>query len=169
MRAVTIGKSTIFSCVIVSFCMLNAGALATETQQKGGSQRQTISGEISPDETWWAFTQEDVCSDGYFITTIIDTVQLVRRDTVDTIDLTKHAVEPRHEDDVLAIDEHGRPENRPLTRWLSPQTLQITVPNKSLFSLRKSTFEGIEILIKYDPDDPVERERWLKSLGLQSK
>jgi hypothetical protein len=154
--------------VIVSLCLLNAGALAAETQRKGGCQRQTVSAEISPDETWWALTQEDVCSDGYLVTTIIDTVQLVRRDTVETIDLTKHA-EPRHEDDVLAIDEHGHPENRPLARWLSPQTLQITVPNKSLISLRKPTFEGIEISIKYDPDDPVERERWLKSLGLPLK
>ena len=169
MRAATTGKSAILSCLIVSVCLLNGGAFATETQQKGGCQRLTISAEISPDETWWALTQEDVCSDGYFVTTIIDTVQLVRRETVDTIDLTEHPIEPRHEDDVFAVEEHGHPENRPLTRWLSPQILQITVPNKSLIGLRKPTFQGIEISIKYDPDDPVERERWLKSLGLPLK
>jgi hypothetical protein len=142
---------------------------AAQAQEKGGCQRRTISALMSPDDAWVAFVQEDMCSDGYFVTTITDTVQLVCCDAAGAVQLTWHPDKPRHENDVFALDEHGQPENRPLTRWLSPQKLQITVPNKSLIGFQKSSYEGIEIVIKYEPDDPVERERWLKSLGLSPK
>jgi hypothetical protein len=138
-------------------------------QEKGGCQRETISALMSPDDTWVALVQEDICSDGYFVTTVTDTVQLSLRDAIDAIQLTWHPDKPKHENDIFALDEHGHPENRPLTRWLSPQKLQITVPNKSLIGLQKGTYEGIEIVIKFEPDDPAERERWLKSLGLLPK
>jgi len=140
-----------------------------QAQEKGGCQRRTISVLMSPDDAWVALVQEDMCSDGYFVTTLTDTVQLARCDTTAAVQLTWHPDKPKHENDVFALDEHGQPENRPLTRWLSAQKLQITVPNKSLIGFQKSNYERIEIVIKYEPDDPAERERWLKSLGLSPK
>jgi len=138
-------------------------------QEKGGCQRETISVLISPDDSWVALVQEDTCSDGYFVTTVTDTVQLARHDATDVIPLTRHADMPKHDNDVFALDEHGHPGNRPLTRWLSPSKLQITVPNKSLIGLQKNRYEGVDIVVKFEPDDPAERELWLKSLGLPTK
>ena len=68
---------------------------------------------------------------------------------------------------MLLVDTHGVAADRPATRWLSPRTLQITIPNKSLIGLQKPSYGDIEVVIKYEPDDPAERERWLRSLGLQ--
>ena len=145
---------------IVSAAVLAGAALA---QGEAGCQRQTISMLMSPDDAWVALVHEDICSDGYFVTTVTDTVQLVRRDTTDAVVLAWHADEPKHDNDVFALDEHGHPENRPLTRWLSSQKLQITIPNKSTIGLQKSGYEGIEIVLNYEPDDPTEREQWLNS------
>jgi hypothetical protein len=50
------------------------------------------------------------------------------------------------------------PEKRPLLRWLSPQKLQVTIPNIYAIGLQKSRYEGIDMLLKYEPDDSEERE-----------
>ena len=110
---------------------------------------------VSPDDSRVAFVQEEVCSDGAFQTTILDYVQLVRR-----------GVEPTRENDIFAVEEHGVAKYRPLLQWLSSHELQITVPNKSLIGLRKSRYEAIEVVVKFNPDNPVERERFLKENGL---
>jgi hypothetical protein len=118
--------------------------------------RKTISMLMSPDDSWIAFVQEDTCSGESFATTgITDIVQLARPGQKATAT-----------DDVFAVVEHGNPLNRPLTQWLTPRKLQITVPNKSLIGLKKSQHEDIEIVVKYQPDDPAERQRFLKELGL---
>ena len=134
-----------------------AGAALAE--EKAECERETISMLLSPDDAWVALVQEDVCSGGGFATTgVTDTVQLIRR-----------SEEPKHENDIFALEEHGNPLNRPVTRWLSPQKLQITVPNKSLIGLKKESYEGIDVVIKYEPDNPEEREQFLKGLGLAPK
>lgn len=157
---------------MILLCMTIKGAAAErniERQGIGGCQRETISLLGSPDDKWLALTHEDTCSDGFFVTTVTDTVQLIRRDTIASIQLAQHVNSVKNENNVFVVEEHGHPENRPLTRWLSPTKLQVTVPNISLIGLHKASYEGIEIIIKYEPDDPVERERWLKSRGLAPK
>lgn len=136
---------------------------------KPGCERQAISMLISPDDMWVALVHEDVCSDGAFVTTVTDTVQLARRDAIDAIKLATHADVPKHENDVFAVDVYGYSQLRPLTRWLSLKKLQVTVPNKSLIGLQKPSYEGIEIVVKFEPDDPAGREQWLKSFGLPTK
>jgi hypothetical protein len=147
-------KSTAFSSacwlVVLHFVMTSAGPAMAECEG------EMISMLVSPDDGWVALVQEVVCSgEGFGTTAITDGVQIVRRGEV-----------PEKGNDVFGVDEGGRAEIRPLTRWLSPQKLQITVPNKSLIGLQKSSYEGIEIVIKFEPDDPAERERWLNSHGL---
>ncbi|HVZ52943.1 MAG TPA: hypothetical protein VG986_13315 [Pseudolabrys sp.] len=168
MQASKVRNASISRAYAVLFFAVGATVLPVPAlaQGKAGCQRETISVLTSPDDTWVALVQEDVCSDGFFVTTITDTIQLTRRDATGVIQLATHPDKPKHENDVFALDEHGDPENRPLTRWLSPTKLQVTVPNKSLIGLHKTSYEGIEIVVKYEPDDPVERQRWLKSLGL---
>jgi hypothetical protein len=141
--------------------VLNGGALALEAP----CERETISAVVSPDNTWVALVQEGVCTGG-FVTVSTDTVQLTRRDLTDTIQLAQRFEAPQHENDILVVDYYGHAENRPVTRWLSPQKLQITIPNMSGIGLHKSNYQGVEIVIKYEPDDPAARERWRKERGL---
>jgi hypothetical protein len=122
---------------------------------KSECERKTISMTMSPDDSWTVFVHEDTCSGESLATTgITDTVQLVR------------AGSAGNQGDVLAVEEHGDPLNRPLTQWLGPRKLQITIPNKSLIGLKKRRYGDVEIVLKYDPDDQAERARFLKELGL---
>jgi hypothetical protein len=141
--------------------VLNGGALALEAQ----CERETISTVVSPDNTWVALVQEGLCTGGS-ITVSTDTVQLARRNLTDTIQLAQRPEAPQHENDILVVDYYGHAENRPVTRWLSPEKLQITIPNISAIGLHKSNYQGVEIVIKYEPDDPAARERWRKERGL---
>src|SRR5260221_10021417 len=144
-------RAIIFLVVIVS--ALAHAEIATDTTK---CERKTISMLMSPDDSWIVFVHEDTCSSESFATTgITDTVQLVRP-----------RKESNHENDVFAIEEHGDPLNRPVTQWLTPRKLQITVPNRALIGLKKRRYEDVEIIIKYHPDDPAERARFLKELGL---
>jgi hypothetical protein len=124
-----------------------------------GCQREMIAMGVSPDDKWVAVVQEEVCSGlGIASTGVTDVVQLVPRDR-----------KPENGDDIFAINENGDPTQRPNIRWLSPTKLQITVPNTALIGLDKKSYAGIEIAIKYEPDDPAERERYLKQFGLTPK
>jgi hypothetical protein len=152
--------------------MLAAGALILNgiAMARGVEcDRETISVVVSPDNAWVALVREGTCSDGGFVTIATDTVQLVRRDSIDTIKLAHYPDEPEHENDVLVIEDHGHPANRPLTQWLSPQKLQVTIPNISGVGLQKKSYDGVDIVIKYEPDDPAAREKWQKEHGLAPK
>jgi hypothetical protein len=149
-----IWRITFVSCVT----LLLIGTMAS-AQSDASCQRHTTATLASPDAAWLALVQEDTCVGVFpFTTGVTDTVQLVRP-----------GEQPDSDNDVFALEEHGRPENRPLLRWLSPQKLQITVPNRSLIGLQKRAFAGVEIVVKYDPDDPAERARFLQELGLAPK
>jgi hypothetical protein len=139
--------------LVAAIPILSHGGFADE---KSECERKTISMLMSPDDSWIVLVHEDTCSGGDFATTgITDTVQLLRP-----------GEESKHQNDIFAVEEHGNPLNRPMTRWLGPQKLQITIPNRSLIGLKKRRYEDVEIVIKYDPDDPAERARFLKELGL---
>ena len=141
--------------LFVTACLTpTAGAMAE-------CEHETISTLMSPDGSWVAVVLEVICSNQAFgMTNVTDGVQLVRRG-----DEPKKSSESN---DVFIVDR-GSWEERPLTRWLSPSKLQITVPNKSLIGLQKNSYDGVDIVVKFEPDDPVERERWLKSRGLPPK
>jgi hypothetical protein len=132
-------------------------------------ERETISALVSPDNAWVALVQEGVCSDGGLVTISTDTVQLARRDSTDAIQLAPRSEKAEHENDILVVDYYGHPENRPLTQWLSPRKLQITIPDISGVGLHKSSYQGVDIVIKYEPDDPAAREKWQKEHGLAPK
>lgn len=136
-----------------------AVTLVGVTKTRAECQSELVSFLLSPDEAWAAIVQEELCTgDGPASTGVTDTVQIVAR-----------GQEPTHLNDVFGIEEHGRPENRPLIHWLAARKLQITVPNLSLIGLQKSAYAGVEISIKFEPDDPVARDRWLTDLGLKPK
>lgn len=125
---------------------------------KDECNRKMISTSVSADRVWQALVGEETCSDGYFVTTNTDVVRLVRNSGAQ-----------RSEGDVFSADHFaagvaGRDETRPVTRWLEPRLLEIEVPNKSLIGLSKERFEDVTIRIRFNPDNPEERKRWLKGI-----
>jgi hypothetical protein len=77
--------------------------------------------------------------------------------------------EPDYEGDVLVVDDYGSSRSRPLLQWLSPRKLQITIPNISGVGLQKNNYQGVDVVIKYEPDDPVARDTWKRERGLSPK
>ena len=116
-----------------------------------------------------ALVQEGACSDGALVTISTDTVRLAQRALTDAIQLAPSVEKPEYENDILVVDHYGHPENRPLIQWISHQKLQITIPNISGVGLQKSSYQGVDMVIKYEPDDPAARERWQKERGLAPK
>jgi hypothetical protein len=121
----------------------------------GGCDSEIISQALSADHAWRALVREEVCGDGAFTTTISDVVHIVGASNDGGI---------MTEGEVFAVDEGGHPYNRPVIRWLAPRLLEIVVPNKSSIGLRKDTFNGVTIRVRFNPDDPEERRRWLEEI-----
>jgi hypothetical protein len=147
-------KFAIRSVILTSaFCVMVAQAA---NSQEKGCYREAISNLASPDGIWMALVYADLCSHGpAFTTVMLDKVQLVRR-----------GEELRQDGDVIVLDQSSNPAGRPLTQWLSPQKVQIKIPKNSIITLKKSGHEGVEIILKFDPENPVERQRFLKERGL---
>jgi hypothetical protein len=80
--------------------------------------------------------------------------------------LVRRGEESKEDSDVLVVDGIGPPKDRPRAQWLSPQKLQITIPNNSIVGLKRASYEGLEVVIRFDPDNPAQRDRFLKERGL---
>jgi hypothetical protein len=151
-------QPVLYLLVLPSLLLLPANA---EQRALGslGCQREVIATGVSPDNKWIAIVQEEVCSGpGLASTGITDVVQIATQDQ-----------KPEKGNDVFAIEENGNLTQRPNITWLTPTTLQIVVPNKSLIGLDKKSYAGIDIVTKFEPDDPAARERFLKERGLLPK
>jgi hypothetical protein len=68
---------------------------------------------------------------------------------------------PTEDDIVYSADSYWR-EAKPRGQWLSAEKLQITVPTTASIALFTSWHRGVEVVLKFDPDDPAERLRWLR-------
>jgi hypothetical protein len=154
---------------ILAACVMTASFQMAAARGEVRCERQSISVEVSPDSSWVALVQEGVCSDGGLVTVSTYTVPLIQRNLSDTIQLGRRSEEPDHEGDVFVVDDYGSPQNRPLLQWLSPRKLQITIPNISGVGLQKNNYQGVDVVIKYEPDDPAARDRWKRARGLSPK
>jgi hypothetical protein len=158
LRALRCGIAAFWLGIALSFTVSLAAAKAVPGRDTAGCSRDEIGMMVSPDDLWVAFVQEEICSDGGFVTTAVNYVQVGRR-----------GMEPTSDNDVLAIEDHGALAERPVLQWLSTQKLQITVTNKSFIGLRKNSYQGIDIVVRFDPADPTERQQILKTPGLDQK
>ncbi len=117
------------------------------------SSESTINASMvrSPDGAWEADVDERVCSVGrVFGTTDVDQVVALRRPG-------KPAVRGNEDqpDDMLSTVGF-----RPLLRWLSPQHLEITVPTRTSVQLMHHSYRGVEISVRFEPDEVLEPERY---------
>jgi hypothetical protein len=144
--------------------LIGEPALARDEQP---CERRTVALSVSPDDTWVALVAEGTCSSG-LVTVSTDTVRLVSRDSLDAVSLASRSEKAEFENDVLVVDDYGRLKFRPLLQWLSPRKLQLMIPNISAIGLQKSSYRDVEIVIRYEPDDPAAREKW-KERGVVAK
>ena len=131
-------------------------ALRRWVEQSAECERSMLATSESPDGAWTAILEEHVCSTVMFGSTTVDAAVLLRQ-------AVHQQGTPQY---IFSVDTHSGPEMRPLVQWTASRALQITVPNKSLIGLRKRDYDGVKIVVLFNPDAPEERAQFLKGLGL---
>src|SRR5258708_40091887 len=129
----------------------NSNAMGFLFRPPNCEQRQVLSQAMSPDGAWVATLYNNICSDGAFVTTISDSVEVTRRNEP----ATPMPVAGRT---VFGMDDHPDGVPKPLAvRWTAQRGLEITIPNDALAGNQEVAFADITISYKYIPDDPAER------------
>ena len=137
--------------VVVQLAFISGQAAAQRS-----CTRTTIATLMSPYNSWAVTIEEEACSQLIYATTTIDNiVRVARLGAIATL-----------ESDVLVVNVGGSWKARPLLEWIAPAKLQITLLNRSFIGLRKPKYEDVEIVLKFDLDDPADRAQFLKELGL---
>jgi hypothetical protein len=118
-------------------------------------QRKELMRAPSPDGAWVASFYYNVCSDGGFVTSYSDTVELARPNDPPTPGPTRGLV--------FGMDHDRDDVPRGLT-WTAPRRLAITIPNEAWIGGQNTSYRDVTIFYTYVPDDPVERacrNEWL--------
>jgi hypothetical protein len=114
-----------------------------------------ISETVSPTGDWTATIQQVYCRDE-LSSSVTEIVQISRKGQ----DFEKAG-------EVLADDDGADPRERPVLSWTSDKTLQIDVPNLSYLGRYKNEYQGVGVILKYNPDDPVAREIFYRKYGVR--
>jgi hypothetical protein len=121
----------------------------TQAASPGCEQRKELASATSPDGAWVASITDNVCSDGLFVTTYTDEVELRRPDEPMEPEPSPRAV--------FALDNvHSKRDVLAVT-WLEPRSLEISIPNEAWIGVQQTTYRDVRITYKYVPDDPVQR------------
>jgi hypothetical protein len=116
----------------------------------GCEQRKVLARATSPDGAWVATIYNNICSDGAFVTTIDDTVEITRPEE-------KASPVPSN-GTVFGMDDRPFDIEKPLAvTWTGPRGLEVTIPNDAWAGKQASAFADVVISYKYVPDDPIER------------
>jgi hypothetical protein len=116
----------------------------------GCDQRKALARATSPDGTWVASIYNNICSDGGFVITIDDTVEITRPNE-DASPIPSTGT-------VFGMDDHPLDVQTPLAvMWTGQRNLEVTIPNDAWAGKQESAFADVIISYKYVPDDPVER------------
>lgn len=114
----------------------------------------------SPDGLWIAAVYDSSWTDGGFVTTFTETVEIARPD--------EKASSCPSAGTVFAMDAIDPHEPIALI-WTGPRSLEITIPNDADVGTQTSAFEDLGISYKYVPDDPIERACWKQWRSLPSE
>ena len=111
-----------------------------------------ISTHISPNGAWAVIVSDRLC-ESFLVTDITTSVELAS--TVDRSDIFT----------VLGVDTAGHADERPRIAWSGSDLLEVTVPNISFLKVVRTEFDGVRVVIRYDPDDLAARKAWRRTLG----
>jgi hypothetical protein len=138
------------SSALIAAAVLAWSSNAMAFQPPGCEQRKALSQATSPDGAWVATIFNNICNDGAFVTVISDSVEITRPDE-------QPAPIPRA-GVVFGMDDHPFDVPKALSvKWITPRSLEITVPNDAWAGKQESSYADVTISYKYVPDDPVER------------
>lgn len=113
-----------------------------------GCNRLWQAREPSPDSVWVALVHQDVCDVG--LGSAVDIiVELQARDSVKTRKI------------ILSPSGQWKNPDAVRLKWLNRRLLEISVPNRTVFSNPVSQYRGVAICIKYRHDNPADRARWM--------
>jgi hypothetical protein len=102
----------------------------------------------SPDGKWIAEVHEDVCDAGLGgsddITVVLRPASVSGAATV-----------------VLAPSGQWKDPKLVKPRWLGAQNLEVSVPNRTTFGTQLPRYDGAEVAVRFENDDPTDRTRWL--------
>lgn len=132
---------------------ITASSASSAERLQATCDRTLISKTSSPDQRWEASVVDTVCSDGIFVTTSTNNIQVVENG------------QPVGQD-ALIVEFHGHDEDRPVIEWLDNRELKINLPNKSIIGLWKEKVGPVAVLIEFYPNDSDERIKFLQELGL---
>lgn len=111
-----------------------------------------ISTHISPNGAWSVIVSDRLC-ESFLVTDITTSVELAS--TVDRSDIFT----------ILGVDTAGHADERPRIAWSGSDLLEVTVPNISFLKVVRTDFDGVRVVIRYDPDDLAARKAWRRTLG----
>jgi hypothetical protein len=127
-----------------TFAMSLAGCYAP-----GCERREVLGQAVAPDGAWVATVYYNVCTAEPFVTTVSDTVEVVRPSEKPT-PVPSPAT-------VFGMDDHYGDSKTISAAWIGARNLEITIPNDAAAGKQDSTFADITVSYKYVPDDPAER------------
>ncbi len=122
-----------------------------------GCHQTTLSVLRSPDTAWTAVIDQEVCSG----------VGIASTSVTNVVSLLEAGEKPELGNAVLAFDAVVN--QLPIMEWVYSDKLQITVPNKSWIGMQKNSLKTVQVVVKFYPDYPAEREQWLRGLALTPK
>jgi hypothetical protein len=131
------------------------GLPSSAAQRQIGCHSKLLETVKSPDGASAAFLLQEVCSNGSFITTVNDIVEMRIREG--------------EKSRVLAVSTSGNDDDHPKLLWISNTKFHIIVDNRALIGLRRPNFEGVEINLLFNPGDAAQRQQFLKSLGVKEE
>lgn len=112
-------------------------------------ERLSSAASTSPDGTWVASAHADGCGGGFGTGYISNTVDLRR---------SNDSGEPMT---VLAPEGQWEPTTLAQLRWIDSTRLEIHVPNRTWLPLYVASFQGVDVEVRYDHDNPADRASWL--------
>ena len=121
-----------------------------------GCDRALLSSHPSPDLVRVAMVQEDICSDGYFVTMPSYSVSLVRQNRMNDYQLRGHFDHLDHKDTTIATISGAGSGAVPLLSWRSDAELRMSVPRGARIGVMETVLDGVSISMRVYGDDGIE-------------
>jgi len=133
--------------------MCGAGVLASNGDQVCKQIPKLTA--TSPDGRWIASTYEEVCDLGLV--------------TSDAAVIALGQSEHSRSQVIIGMDAPSSDSDWPKAYWQAANRILIIVSNHSELSLQMARYQGVDVEVRYCPDDPVERRRWLQYKEARAK
>jgi hypothetical protein len=135
---------------IVAICIgWSAGACATKSDPCQEAWTSTPS--PSPDSTWIAVVHQRVCSG-------------IGTGGQDVMVDVAPAKDPKAAMTILSPDGAWTRPDDVTVRWLGPNSLEASVPNRTHFGVITTWYRGVDVHVRYLNDNPADRLSWLRTM-----